>query len=51
MERCLSNWDSISDRGKRFFFSPKRPDRLWSPYKFLFSGHWEALLVGLEADQ
>jgi hypothetical protein len=27
---------------ERFLSSPKRPERLWSLCKFLFSGHWEA---------
>jgi hypothetical protein len=48
MERSLNNWGSISDRGKRFFASPKRPDRLWNPCKFLFSGHQQVLVVELE---
>jgi len=27
------------DRGKKFFSSPKRPDRLWSPLRLPFNGH------------
>jgi len=29
----------ISQMGKRFFSFPKRPDRLWSPPRFLLSGY------------
>jgi hypothetical protein len=37
-------WGSYPDRGKRFFCSPKRPDRLWGPPSFLFSGYWDLFL-------
>jgi hypothetical protein len=30
---------SISDTGKRFFSSPKCPERLWGPLSLMFSGY------------
>jgi hypothetical protein len=31
----LDGWGSISSRGKRFFSTPQRPDRLWGPPSLL----------------
>jgi hypothetical protein len=31
---------SIPGKGKKFFFSSKRPDRLWDPHSFLVSEYW-----------
>ena len=33
-------------RGKRFFSSPKRLDRLWGPYSLLFNRYWRSLKLG-----
>jgi hypothetical protein len=46
---------SIHGRGKRFFFPPQRPDRLWSSPSFISNGYREAFSLrikqpGLEAD-
>jgi hypothetical protein len=30
----------IIGRGKRFFSTPQRPDRLWSPPSLLSNGYW-----------
>jgi hypothetical protein len=30
---------SISYRGKKFFSSPRRPDRLWDPFALLSNGY------------
>jgi hypothetical protein len=35
----LQRGGSSPGRGKRFFFSPKRPDRLWGPPSPLFNGY------------
>jgi hypothetical protein len=32
--------DFIPGRGKRFFSTPKRPDRLWSPWSLPFIVQW-----------
>jgi hypothetical protein len=37
------NGRSVSAKSKRLFFSPKHPDRLWSPPSLLFNG-WECFL-------
>jgi hypothetical protein len=31
---------SCPGKDERFFWSPKRPGRLWGPPSLLFSGHW-----------
>jgi hypothetical protein len=32
---------SIPSRGKRFFSTPQRPDRIWDPHSLLFNGYQE----------
>jgi len=33
-------WGSNTSKSKRFLFSPKGPNRLWSLGSFLFNGNW-----------
>jgi len=40
---------SIPDKGKRFLFSPERPDRLWSPLSLLFSEYRGTKRAGRKA--
>jgi hypothetical protein len=40
----LGDWDSISDRGKRFYSSPQYPEGLWSPLILLSNGYSVFLL-------
>jgi hypothetical protein len=35
----LGDGVSILGRGKRFFLTPQRPDRLWSPPNLLYTGY------------
>jgi hypothetical protein len=35
----LDFWGSIPGRGKIFFFTPQRPDRLWGPPSLLSNGY------------
>jgi hypothetical protein len=34
---------SVSGKGKIFFSSPQRPDRLWCPHSLLYNGYWGAV--------
>jgi hypothetical protein len=34
-----TNRDTIAGWGMRFFFTPKRPDRLWRRHSFLFNDY------------
>jgi len=44
---CMTdNHHSIPGKGKAFFCSPKRPDRLWGPASLLFIGYWQVFPCG-----
>jgi hypothetical protein len=40
--------DSITDKGKSFFCSPERPDRLWGPASLLSNGNRGFFPLGLK---
>jgi hypothetical protein len=42
----LNNRNSILSRGKRFFFTSQRPDRIWGPPSLLFSEYQGFFLRG-----
>jgi hypothetical protein len=42
----LDGGSSIPGRGKVFFSSPKRPDRLWGPLSLLSNGYWGLFFLG-----
>jgi hypothetical protein len=40
--------DSVPGRGKRFFSSPQRPDRIWNSLNLLHNGYCGALFPGVD---
>jgi hypothetical protein len=44
----MEGWSSILGSGKRFFFAPQRPDRLWVPFSFIANGYPGAISKGVK---
>jgi hypothetical protein len=42
----MGDRDSIPGRGKRFFSTPQRPDRLWGSFSLLFNAYLRLLPLG-----